>query len=247
MKNEKKISEIFGRNPVMEALETENVDKVYLQNNVRGPYEVDLRQKCRAKNVPLLRVPEHKLKKFRNRNHQGVMALISPIKFLELDTVLPWIYEQGRDPFILVLDGITDVRNFGAITRSALAFGVDAVVISSKKSAAVNYDAVKSSAGALLQIPVCRANSAIQAVEFLKSQGLPVYGSSLAAKSKLEDIKMSGPKVIVMGSEDLGISREIQKLCDQLFIIPQSDKMESLNVSVASGIILYHCYVNAID
>lgn len=240
-----KKTEIFGRNPVMDALDSDVLlDKIYILNSLRGPYEIQIRNKCREKQVPLIKVPEVKLSKFRHKNHQGVVAVISPITFYNIEELVPWVYEQGKDPFILVLDGVTDVRNFGAIARSALAFNVSAILISSKKSAAVNSDAIKSSAGALLKIPVCRSSTILEGINYLKSIGLPIYSAALRNAKTLNELNITGPKVVVMGSEDRGVSREVLQLSDEIFKIPQSPEMESLNVSVASGIILYHCFVN---
>lgn len=237
-KNQQQI--IYGRNAVIEALhEGTQLDKVILQRGVRGDFEKELRKLCRDKSVPMTVVPKEKLNKFTKGNHQGVLAIISLITYYAIEDVLPLIYEQSGTPLIVILDGVTDVRNFGAIARSAEVFGAHALVIPDKGAAMINAEAVKTSAGALLKIPVCRVKSLANAIDYLKLSGVSVLASDLSAKKNLDEIDLQQPVGIVMGSEGDGISQGVRQRADELFIIPQIGETDSLNVSVANGVILY--------
>ncbi len=239
---------LIGRNPILEALKSHaNIDKIFIHQTLRGPFEIEVRQLCKKNTIPLIKVPEQKLNRMNSGNHQGVVAFITPVKIYQLSEIIPWVYEQGRNPFILILDGVTDVGNFGAIARSALAFGVDAMVLSTKRSVSLSADAIKASSGALLKLPICRCPTVIDGVKYIQNQGLNVFASSLKANESLEKQDFNVPKAVVIGAEDRGVSREVLELADHQFKIPQSEKMDSLNVSVATGIILYHCYVNHTD
>ena len=239
---------VIGKNPILEALKNKaNIDKIFIHQTLRGPFEIELRQLCKNGTIPLIKVPEQKLNRMNSGNHQGVVAFITPVKIYQLSEIIPWVYEQGRNPFILILDGVTDVGNFGAIARSALAFGVDAMVLSTKRSVSLSADAIKASSGALLKLPICRCPTVIDGVKYIQNQGLTVFASSLKANESLATQKFNVPKAVVIGAEDRGVSREVLELSNKQFKIPQSEKMESLNVSVATGIILHHCYVNHKD
>jgi 23S rRNA (guanosine2251-2'-O)-methyltransferase len=233
---------IYGRHPVLEALAAgQPVDKVYLQQGTRGEFERELRLACRAHEVPMTLVPQAKLQRMVKGNHQGVAAQLAAAAYQRVSDVLPQIYERGEVPLILILDGVTDVRNLGAIARSAEVFGAHTIVIPQKNSAGLTADAVKSSAGALSRLPVCRERSLVNAIEFLQLSGVSVVASDLGADRELAELDLSVPLAIVMGSEDAGISAGVAGVADRTFVIPQVGELNSLNVSVAAGVLLYEC------
>lgn len=236
-----KLSEIvYGRHPVVDAIRSGwPVDKVVMQQGIRGEFEKEIRHLTKEYEVPMQVVPKERLNKLAGGNHQGVIAFISPIPFQRLEDILPSVFENGQTPLIVLLDGITDVRNFGAIARSAEVFGAHAIVISSKKSAQVNAEAVKTSAGALTIIPVCREKSMVGAIELLKLSGVNVYVSDLSATSSLAELDWTIPVALVIGSEAEGISPAVAAMADERFIIPQLGQTDSLNASVAAGVVLY--------
>lgn len=232
---------VMGKHPVIELLQKGTpVQKVFISRTLKGPTEIDVRKLTGESNIPLSRVDNHKLDRLaNNKNHQGLVALTSPIAFQNIEDIIPHLYESNLTPLILILDHVTDVRNFGAITRSALALGVHAVIIPSKGTAAINKDAIKSSAGALMDIPICRMSNLVDAITYLKDSGISVFSSTLGNASPIIEIDFTSPTAIVIGSEDHGVDNTVVKVSDALFKIPQSDAVDSLNVSVATGIILY--------
>jgi 23S rRNA (guanosine2251-2'-O)-methyltransferase len=185
------------------------------------------------------KVPVERLDRITRKNHQGVISYISAATYQKLEQIVPFLYEQGKNPFILVLDGLTDVRNFGAIARTCEVASVDAIVIPARGSVSVNADAMKTSAGALHTIPVCRENSLKDAIVFLKNSGIKVVASTEKAAKYYTETDMSVPVAIVMGSEDMGVSSEHLRICDELVKIPQFGTIQSLNVSVAAGVMIY--------
>ena len=231
---------IYGRHPVLEALAAgQPVDKVYLQQGTRGEFEKELRQACKLHDVPMTLVPPAKLQRMVRGNHQGVVAQLAAAAYQKVEDVLPQIYERGESPLLLLLDGVTDVRNLGAIARSAEVCGAHAIVIPQKNSAGLTADAVKSSAGALSRMPVCREKSLVNTVELLRMSGVRVIASDLAASADLRDLTLTGPLCIVMGAEDEGISTGVARAADVTFRIPQVGELNSFNVSVAAGILLF--------
>ncbi len=184
-------------------------------------------------------VPKERLNRFVRGNHQGVMCWLSLIEYQSLEDLLPSIYEKSEVPLLLLLDGVTDVRNFGAIARSAEVFGAHAIVIPRKKSAQITPDAIKTSAGALLEIPVCRESSIIAAIEFLQQSGVQVYASDLKSRREMKELDLTVPCAMIIGAEDRGVSRSLLQVVDKTFLIPQAGKTDSLNVSVATGIMMY--------
>jgi 23S rRNA (guanosine2251-2'-O)-methyltransferase len=232
---------IYGRNPIFEALNSGmTVVKVFLQNNIRGEMEVEFRRKCKELEVPLSKVPPEKLRSLvGNVNHQGVVAFISPVKFYQLQDIISQSFETGENPFILVLDGVNDMRNIAAISRTALVFGVHAMVITAKNSGRINADVVKSSSGAILQIPVCREKSLHAISEILISNGIPMIAADLSGKEYLHSLQIDGAKAVIMGSEHEGVQKEILQKCEHIVKIIQANDFDSLNVSVATGIFLY--------
>jgi 23S rRNA (guanosine2251-2'-O)-methyltransferase len=231
---------IVGRNPVLEALtEQIPIDKVLIQQGITGDFEKDLRKKCKDANVNLSTVPKERLNQYFRGNHQGVLAFVSLIPYYKLEDVLPQAYEGERDPLFVLLDGVTDVRNFGAIARSCEAMGANAIVISKKGGALINEEAVKTSAGSLLRIPVCREASLVSALELLQDSGVSVYTASLESELSIEQCDFKRPVAVVMGAEGKGVNPDLRLRIRNDFRIPQIGKTESLNVSVATGIILY--------
>lgn len=240
MKQKKKNNIIIGRHPLLDAIETGvTIDKIMLQQGVRGDFERTLRQASKELAIPLQVVPKERLQKITTKNHQGVIAFISELRYYKIEDVIPMIYERSETPLLLILDGVTDVRNFGAIARSAEICGAQALIIPKKGSATINEDAIKTSAGALTKIPVCREHSLVNTIELLQLNGIQVLGSDLQASHRLQDLDMTQPVAIVMGSEGKGISTAVRQKIDQAFIIPQKGTTDSFNVSVATGIILY--------
>ena len=216
---------IYGRHPVMEALqEGTSIDRVYLQQGVRGELEKELRQITRERNIPLLVVPKERLHKFTRANHQGLLALRAAIEFYRLADLLPTIYEKGDTPLIILLDGVTDVRNMGAIARSAEVCGAQGLVLPLKGGAMVNADAIKTSAGALNNLPVCREPSLVTAIKLLIESGVQVLASSLEATDQLQELDLTAPTAFVLGSEHSGISPAVARVASQSFIIPQKGK-----------------------
>jgi 23S rRNA (guanosine2251-2'-O)-methyltransferase len=237
-KNELQI--IYGRHPVMDALKAGMaIDKVYIQQNIRGEMEKELRHWCKQLNIPLKVIPKDRLNRMTGGNHQGVIAQQALIQYYKLEDVLPGIYERSENPLIVLLDGVTDVRNLGAIARTAEVCGAHAIVVPQKNSAQINPEAMKTSAGALAHIPVCRESSLITAIEFLQLSGVQVLASSLKGNTSIHRLDLRQPTAFILGAEGEGISHAVAKKADQLFIIPQKGLTDSLNVSVAAGMMLY--------
>lgn len=240
--NENKTNQfIVGRNPVLEAVKDQiPIDKVLIQMGITGSFERELRTACRAANIHLATVPKEKINQYFRGNHQGVLAFISLISYHKLENILPQIYEESaRDPLIVILDGITDIRNFGAIARSCEVLGAHTLVISKKGGALINEEAVKTSAGALLRIPVCRETNLGSAVQLLQDSGISVFTTSLSAKKSICECDFNQPVAFVLGSEHKGVNPDLKSKIQFEFKIPQLGKTDSLNVSVAAGIILY--------
>lgn len=231
---------IAGRNPVTEALKSgQTIDKVLLFKNASGDAVQEIRQLAKDNNVPVQYVPVEKLNSLTNIQHQGVVAFKSAIVYQDLQQVIDWVNEKGEVPLFLILDGVTDVRNIGAIARTAVCCGAQAIIIPDKGVGALNEDAVKTSAGALEQIQICRVNSLMKAVDELHMNGIKVFASEMTAKSRLFDLNFIEPAAIVMGGEEKGVYPALMRICDEQFHIPMQRGFESLNVSVATGMILY--------
>lgn len=240
MREEYKQDMVYGIRPVIEAIDSgKEAEKVMILKGTRSDTFAELMKLLKDRSVPYQFVPIEKLNRLTRKNHQGVVAFISPVVFYQIEDILPGIYEQGRTPFILVLDKITDVRNFGAIVRTAECTGVDAVVIPSKNSAQLNSGTVKSSAGAIFKVPICRSDNLKITLDFLQQSGLRL----IAATEKTDDLfygaDFKGPIALIMGSEGEGISAEYLKKADLEVKIPLIGEIESLNVSVAAGVLLY--------
>ncbi|MPM08431.1 putative TrmH family tRNA/rRNA methyltransferase [bioreactor metagenome] len=231
---------IFGIRAVIEAAEAgKDIDKVLVKRELSGELFKELQEVLRRCEIPMQKVPLERIDRITRKNHQGVIAFTSAVTYQKLDQIVPFLYEQGKNPLIVVLDGITDVRNFGAIARTCEVAGVDAIVIPARGSVSVNADAIKTSAGALHIIPVCRENSLKDAVVFLKNSGIRVVAATEKAAKNYTVADMSVPVAILMGSEDEGVSPEILRVCDELVKVPQFGSIQSLNVSVAAGVMIY--------
>jgi 23S rRNA (guanosine2251-2'-O)-methyltransferase len=238
--NENRSEFIFGVRAVLEAvLAGKDIDKILVRKDLESELTKELFDALRGSRVPVQRVPVEKLNRVTMKNHQGVVAFVSEVTYQRLEDILPLLYEEGKNPFIVLLDGVTDVRNFGAIARTCECAGVHAVVIPMTDSVSVNADAVKTSAGALHTLPVCREKTIREAILLLKNSGVRVIAATEKASDNYTDTAYSGPIAIVMGAEDTGIAGENLRLCDALVQIPIFGKISSLNVSVAAGILLY--------
>ncbi len=231
---------IYGIRAIIEAIEAgREVDKVLLKTGISGELLTELRTAIKDHKIPYQYVPIQKLNKITRKTHQGAIAFISEVEFQNIEEVLAGVYEQGKTPFLLVLDKVSDVRNFGAITRSAECAGVDAIIVPAKGAAAINADAVKTSAGALHRIPICRSNMLKDTIDYLKEYGLKVVACTEKTEYQYTEIDYTVPVAIILGSEDRGISHEYLNRSDFHAKIPMAGSIGSLNVSVASGVILY--------
>lgn len=231
---------IFGIRAVIEAIESgKSIDKVLIRKDLGGDLARELFAKIKEYGILTQRVPLEKLNRITLKNHQGVIAMVSPVTYHRLDNLLPALFEEGKNPFLLVLDGLTDTRNFGAIGRTADCSGVDGIVIPERNSVSVTPDAVKTSAGGLFYVPVCRERDLVSAVRMLKDSGIKVVAASEKAALNYSSLDFTVPVAIVMGSEDTGISDEVLRLCDELAAIPMLGNIGSLNVSVAAGVMMY--------
>ncbi|MDE5806623.1 MAG: 23S rRNA (guanosine(2251)-2'-O)-methyltransferase RlmB [Muribaculaceae bacterium] len=231
---------IYGIRAVIEAIESgKNIDKVLVRRDLSGELSKELLSKIREYGVVMQKVPQEKLNRITMKNHQGAIALLSPVEYQKIENLVPLFYEEGRTPLILVLDGITDTRNFGAIGRTSDCAGVDAIVIPERNSVSVTPDAMKTSAGGLLYVPVCREKSVLEAVKFLKANGYKIVGATEKGAKDYTKTDYTVPVAIVMGNEETGISDDVIRQCDDLAAIPIMGRIGSLNVSVAAGVMLY--------
>jgi 23S rRNA (guanosine2251-2'-O)-methyltransferase len=231
---------VFGIHAVQEAVRAgRDLDKVLVKRGPGSDLMKSLMGTLNRLEVPVQQVPVEKLNRITGKNHQGVIAFLSRIAYADISNLLPSIYEKGEDPLILILDGVSDVRNFGAIARSAECAGVHAIVIPASGSAAINADAIKTSAGALHRIPVCRHRDLTSVIRFLQESGLRLFAASEKAQESIYEADMSGPAGLIMGSEDTGISAGLLKHADTWVSVPMKGTISSLNVSVASGVVLF--------
>lgn len=232
---------IFGIRAVIEAIQQEReIDKVMLRQGNKGELFQQLFTLIRERDIPFQYVPEEVFKPFADRNHQGVLAEISPVAYQDLGEVLDTASAEGKVPFVLILDRVTDVRNFGAIVRSAECAGVDAIVIPNKNSAKISSDALKTSAGALYHVPVCRVQNLKKVIRELKFQrGIRVYAATEKAEKYYMNADMTQPTALIMGSEDKGIDDELLTIATERIKIPQRGHIESLNVSAAAAVLLF--------
>ncbi|RYY40865.1 MAG: 23S rRNA (guanosine(2251)-2'-O)-methyltransferase RlmB [Chitinophagaceae bacterium] len=231
---------LAGRSAILEALsEGRALDRIYLQKTASTVLQGEIRKAAEKAGVPINYVPADKLNGFNVGEHGGCVALLSRVQYHDLQQMISFVVDNGEVPMFLILDGVTDIRNIGGIARTAWSMGVQALIIPDKGVGALNEDAVLTSAGALEQLPVCRVNSLMKAVDELRMNGIRVLASEMTAEKKTFDIAFNEPVAIVMGGEERGINSVLMKICDDRFSIPMPTGFESLNVSVATGMILY--------
>ena len=236
----KEDNHIFGIHAVIEAIKAgKEIDKILIQRGLAGQLFNELRKVLQGTEIPYQMVPPDKINRITKKYHEGVMAFVCEIEYFKAEDILHKVFTEGRTPLVLLLDKITDVRNFGAIARSAECAGVDMIIVPQRGSAQLNGDAVKTSAGALHRIPVCREYNLKDTITFLKESGLQVIACHEKTDKLIYDVDFKIPTAIIMGSEDLGISAEYLRLCTDAVKIPMTGKIASLNVSVASGVVLY--------
>jgi len=231
---------IFGIRAIIEAIRAgRDLEKVFIQKNLKGDLAKDLWGELQNTLTPISKVPIQKLDGFTRKNHQGAVAFVSPVKYYTIEGLVQRLYEEGRAPFIVLLDGVTDVRNFGAFARTAECMGADGLIIPIRNSVQVNSDAVKTSSGALNHLPVCRVESLEEAISYLSESGLKSVACTEKSDKRMDELDLRDPIVMVMGSEDVGISDEVLDKCDLKAGIPLFGKVQSLNVSVAAGMFMY--------
>lgn len=231
---------IYGTRAVIEAIAAgKDIDKVMIQSGLANDLVKELIAVARNNNVPLAFVPVEKLKRMSSKNHQGVICLLSPVTYASVDNLIFKAYNEGREPFFIILDRVTDVRNFGAIVRTAECAGLDGIIIPDKGNAPITSDAMKTSAGALNHVPICREKDLKKTVQLLHDNGMRVIACTEKTERNIYQLNLTGPIAIIMGSEEDGISDHLLRLADELASIPLKGKIGSLNVSVAAGVILY--------
>ncbi len=231
---------IFGLRPVIEAIKAgKQIDRLLIKQGLQGALYHELMNEVRSHDIVYQIVPVERIELVTRKNHQGVLAWLSVIEYQHISNLLPMIFEKGEDPLIVALDGVSDVRNFGAIVRTAECFGVNGIVIHERGSARITADAVKTSAGALHTLPVCREKSIVRSVEYLKESGLKIICAAEKSGEIASGTDLKGPVALILGSEDKGVSRELTLLADHVVRIPMKGSISSLNVSVAAGILIY--------
>ncbi len=231
---------VFGIRAVIEAIDSgKEMESIFVQRGLSGSLFMELKALLKEHNIGFQQVPIEKLNRITRKNHQGVIAVISPITYQNIENLLPLIYEKGEVPLLLMLDGVTDVRNMGAIARTAECAGVHALIVPKKGSAEINPDAIKTSAGALFKIPVCRQDSLGKTGRFLIDSGVQLVVGTEKTDASIYDVDYSAPTCIIMGAEDVGVSDDLIRISDKLARIPMYGEIKSLNVSVSAGVVIY--------
>ncbi len=231
---------IFGTRAVMEAIHAKReIEKVFIQAGLNNDLIKELITLAKSNRVPFTFVPQQKLNSLSTKNHQGVVCVLAAVQYASLENIIDKLYSDGKEPLLLIIDRVTDVRNFGAIARTAECAGVNAIIIGDKGNAPIGGDAMKTSAGALSYLPVCRVNNMKKTFRFLKDNGIQIVACTEKAKKLLYEIDLNSPLALILGSEEDGISPELLKEADQLARVPMSGNISSLNVSVAAGICIY--------
>ena len=231
---------IFGVRAVIEAIEAgKDIDKILVKRDMQSDLSKELFAALKGKFIPVQRVPVEKINRITRKNHQGVVAFIAAVTYQRTEDIVPTLFEEGKTPLLVMLDGVTDVRNFGAIARTCECAGVDAVIIPAKNSASVNADAMKTSAGALHTLPVCREQSLTATIKYLKESGFKIIAATEKGDYDYTRADYTAPTCIIMGAEDTGIPYDHLSLCDEWVKIPLMGHIASLNVSVAAGILIY--------
>lgn len=231
---------VFGIRAIIEAIKSgSEIETIFVQRGLTGELFQELRTLLKERDLVFQQVPAEKLNRITQKNHQGVIAFISPITYSKIEDVIPAVYERGETPLILILDSITDVRNFGAIVRTAECAGVQAIIVPARGSAQINPDAIKTSAGALFNVPVCRHENLQKTVKFLQESGLQLIACTEKTDASIYKPDYTVPTAIILGSEEDGVSSDLIRISDHLAKIPMFGEIESLNVSVSAGVILY--------
>lgn len=231
---------VYGRHPVMDLIESgKEIEKIIILKNIEREFLMEVQKLCKEKGIPLQHVPKEKLNRTTKENHQGIIATAALIQYQKIEDILPYLLDLNKVPLFLILDNITDVRNFGSIARSAECMGVDAIIIPDQGAAPVNDISMKTSAGALSRLSICKVKKLAETIGYLQNNGVMVFASSLQAEKKVHEMDFQEPSAIILGSEDHGVQKYILKSVDETFIIPQVGISDSLNVSVANGVILY--------
>ena len=231
---------MFGTRTVIEAIKAgRDIEKIFIQSGLNNDLAKELINLAKSRGVPFTFVPLPKLNSLSTKNHQGVICMLSAVQFAPLENIIDKIYSEGREPFFLILDRITDVRNFGAIARTAECAGLDGIIISDTGNAPITGDAMKTSAGALSYLPVCRTSNMKKTIQYLKESGIQVIACTEKADKALYEVDFKAPVALIVGSEEDGISNQLLKEADHVVKIPMKGKIESLNVSVAVGIAIY--------
>lgn len=231
---------IFGIRAVIEAIESgKELESLFIQRGLNGGLLIELKTLIRERNISYQQVPIEKLNRLTRKNHQGVVAIISPITYQNIEDIIPQVYERGEVPLILMLDGVTDIRNFGAIARTAECAGINAIIVPQKGSAEINPDAIKTSAGALFKIPVCRVDSLYKTAKFLQESGLQLISCTEKTDETIYQPDYTLPSVLILGSEERGISDDLIRISEHLAKIPLFGEIASLNVSVSTGVVVY--------
>ena len=224
----------------MEAIHAgKEIEKVFIKKDLKGDLFQELFQLLRNNSIPFQFVPIEKLNRITRQNHQGIIAYISPITYQPIENIVPTVFESGETPLFVIIDGVTDVRNIGAIARTAACASVHALILPTTGSAQINADTIKTSAGALNTIPVCRSENLVKTVKYLKDCGIRIFGASEKANSLYHQVPLDGPTAIVLGAEDKGISEGLLKVCHDLIKIPVSGHIASLNVSAAAAVLIF--------
>lgn len=231
---------IFGVRAVIEAIEAgKEIDKILVKKDIQSDLSKELFAALKGTNIFVQRVPVERINRITTKNHQGVLAFLSAVTYYKVEDLVPTLFEEGKVPFFVMLDGVTDVRNFGAIARTCECAGVDAIIIPSRNSVSVNADAMKTSAGALHTLPVCKEQSITSAIKYLKDSGFKIVAATEKGDYDYTQANYKDPLCIIMGAEDTGVSYDHLALCDEWIKIPLFGKIESLNVSVAAGVLIY--------
>lgn len=231
---------VFGIRAVIEAIDSgKEIESLFIQRGLSGSLFLELKSLLKEHNMGYQQVPIEKLNRLTRKNHQGVIGVISPITYQRIEDLLPVIYEKGETPLLLMLDGVTDVRNMGAIARTAECAGIHALIVPKKGSAEINPDAIKTSAGALYKIPVCREDVLGRTARFLIESGVQLVVSTEKTKDSVYDVDYTVPTCIVLGAEDVGVSDDLIRVSDKLARIPMFGEIKSLNVSVSAGVVIY--------
>ena len=231
---------IFGTRPVLEAINSgKSIEKLFIQKNLKKEILEKIKSKLSYKKVNISYVPKEKLNRITKKNHQGIICYISPISYQPIEEIIQRVFEKGKDPFVIILDRITDTRNFGAISRVAYASGVDAIIIPEKESAIITSDSMKTSAGAINYIPICKVKSLRITANFLKESGLKLVSCTEKGDTKFYDSDLTSPCCIILGSEKDGVSNSLMDISDKRLKIPMKGNVKSLNVSSSASVILF--------